>query len=297
MRDIRRILCPIDYSVASEHALAQASAIARWFDATVTVLHVTAPMRALPGPLQLGVLPSEVLQPVLALAGHAALDACEPPARAGGVSFDDRHIESYDVKASILDCAAALPADLLVMGTHGRTGLAWLLIGSVTDHVLRHAPCPVLTVPPAAERLSTPPFKRVLCAVDFSPASLAAVRVALTFAQEGDARLTLLYVFPDPSSTDAPARDTPAERRRRGDAARYRLETLIGPDVGTFCRPEARVAWGQPYRRIVEFSERETSDLIVMGAGGRSVVERVFVGSTTNQVVRRAACPVLTVRP
>ena len=75
----------------------------------------------------------------------------------------------------ILDRAASLPADLIVMGTHGAGGFQHLVLGSVTEKVLRQAACPVLTVPPRAQATSRLPFSRLLCAVDFSDVSLAAL--------------------------------------------------------------------------------------------------------------------------
>jgi nucleotide-binding universal stress UspA family protein len=295
MLEIPRILCPTDFSDASQHALEEARMIAGWFGAAVTVLHVSPPPRVIEGPAGFAGSPTETTIASLCHA-RAALAESVRPLRAAGVSVDEIVLEDYDIEDCILEQAASDHADLLVMGTHGRTGLGWLIVGSVTDHVLRRAPCPVLTVPPQAIRTTKPPFTRVLCPVDFSPPSLEAVGFALRLAQEGDVHLTLLHALPDAMSTDAPARDTPAHRRRCEDSARHRLEALVPTDAWAFCEPQTRVVRGTSYRVIVDVARNESSDLIVMGVGRQRSLDRLFVGSTTNQVIRHAACPVLTVR-
>ena len=95
----------------------------------------------------------------------------------------------------ILDLATSLPADMIVMGTHGASGFEHLVLGSVTEKVLRKARCPVLTVPPRAHATSALPFKQLLCAMDFSESSLAALELALSFAEESGSALTLLHVI------------------------------------------------------------------------------------------------------
>jgi len=295
MLDIRRILCPTDFSDASRRALEQAGMFASWFGAAVTVLHVSHPPPVIEGPVSFaappaGISHASVCQARTALAESARL------LRTAGIVVDELVLEDYDPEGRILEQAASINADMLVMGTHGRTGLGWLFVGSVTDHVLRKAPCPVLTVPPSASRTANPPFKRVLCAVDFTPPSLEAVQFALRLVQEGNTRLTLLHVLPDALSGEAPARDTPAHRRRCDEAALYRLRAMVPPDAWAFCEPQTRVLRGTSYRAIVEVAAGEGSDVIVMGVGCKHVLDRLFVGSTTNQVVRHAGCPVLTVR-
>lgn len=292
MLDIRRVLCPIDYSDASRRALDQASMIAGWFGARVTVLHVCPAVFAADNR---GRAASAVLTAETSTAAAALTDYVKPLRRAG-VAIDELVVEDLDAESRILETAASTPADLIVMGTHGRTGLGRLLIGSVTDHVLRHAPCPVLTVPPTATRAAAPPFKRVLCPIDFTPSSADALRLALRLAQEADARLTLLHVIPDPASHEAPARYTPAQRHRAEESACYRLTALVPESARVYCDPQPLVVWGQAGRSIVEVSTEEASDLIVMGVSSRGVLDRLFVGSTTWDVVRQATCPVLTVR-
>ena len=99
--------------------------------------------------------------------------------------------------AEILDQAAGMKADLLVIGTHGRSGFERLVLGSVAEKVLRKASCPVMTVPkrlPDAMPTGPVVYNRILCPVDFSESSLHALKYAISMAKEADGRLTVLHV-------------------------------------------------------------------------------------------------------
>ena len=146
MIEIQRILCPVDFSECSRRAVDHAMAIARWYDASVTALHVypLPPVAAAPtGPI--------IMEPMLlTVAGRAQLlaDARRllEVERAPGIQTE-AVIREGSVAAEILLQADSMQADLLVMGTHGRSGVDRWLMGSVTERVLRKSRCPVLTVP------------------------------------------------------------------------------------------------------------------------------------------------------
>ena len=206
----------------------------------------------------------------------------------------------------ILQRANSLPADLIVMGTHGTSGFVHLVLGSVTEKVLRKASCPVLTVPPRAHATSRLPFRRLLCAMDFSDSSLTALQYALSVAQESNAGLTLLHVIewpwleppPPPIEELPPAQAFAlAEYRRYCEhSAMARLKSLV-PDLVPASRPIAtRISHGKPYVEILRVAAEDQIDLIVIGVHGRNPLDLGLFGSTTNQVVRRATCPVLTLR-
>ena len=173
MRIIRQILCPIDLSDASRHALEHARVLAQWYTAKITVLHVCNPM-VIPSTdfAGIGMVPPAVLTEVERdIARQEVLEFIGGEQMAGMDVF----IDSGQAANAILVRAFALPADLIVMGTHGIGGFEHLLLGSVTEKVLRKAACPVLTVPPRARMTSKLPFKRLLRPVDFSEPSLAAL--------------------------------------------------------------------------------------------------------------------------
>lgn len=302
--DITRILCPIDFSASSTHAVDQAVAIAGWYKARITALHVCSPMLLSVAGLEMSAGGEATGDPETArlrseIAAHCAA------VTAAGIGLDIL-IDIGQPARHILERASSLPADLIVMGTHGTSGFAHLVLGSVAEKVLRKAACPVLTVPPRAQTTSRLPFERLLCAVDFSPASLTALQYAFSVAQESNAGLTILHVLewpwqepPPPPIGDLP----PAQAFALAEYRRYceqsvmaRLKSLV-PDTFSASRPLAtRISHGKPYGEILRIAAEDKTDLIVIGVHGRNPLDLGLFGSTTNQVVRRATCPVLTLR-
>ena len=197
----------------------------------------------------------------------------------------------------ILERAESSSADLIVLGTHGRSGFEHLVLGSVAEKVLRRARCPVLTVPPKVGTASVP-YKRLLCPVDFSESSLRALRFALSIAQESGAHLTVLHAFEWASDGAFLTEqfDTPDFRCRLEEQVRDRVSQQLTDEARTWCEIETRLAYGKPYREILDIAERDGADLIVIGVHGRNALDLMLFGSTTNQVVRRASCPVLTLK-
>lgn len=299
MLQIQRILCPVDLSEPSRHALEHAVVLARWYSASLTVLHVQTPMfLPVPGPLMAGVDPRAALEPV----DLAALTERVNAFVALVVPDEVRHdvlIDSGAAAPRIVAQAAAMLADLVVMGTHGASGFEHFMVGSVTEKVLRKSGCPVLTVPPAAQSTARLPFKRLLCPVDFSDASLDAVSAAFGIAREAEAHIALLHVLEGPHDEEpitSRSFNVPEYRRLREEDAGIKLARLIPADARHWCEPAALLAHGKPYREILRIAETEAADLIVLGVHGRNPVDVALFGSTTNQVVRQATCPVLTVR-
>jgi nucleotide-binding universal stress UspA family protein len=297
MRDIKRLLCPVDLSDVSRHALGHAALIARWYGARIEVLHVCNPIVIPSADFTIvGTGPAQVLtdeeikearEQVLAhLASAGPIDA-------------DVLVESGRAATRILERATSLPADLIVIGTHGASGFEHLVLGSVTEKVLRQATCPVLTVPPRSRSSSKLPYKRLLCPIDLSASSLTALAFAFSLAQEGDAALTILHVFEWPADDEPIAArpfSVPEYRRERERDASAKLGELVPDSVRQWCQPRTRLSHGKAYGEILSVAAEEASDLIVMGVHGRNALDLMLFGSTTNQVVRRATCPVLTVR-
>jgi nucleotide-binding universal stress UspA family protein len=300
---ITRILCPVDFSEASVHAVDLATTIAGWYTARIAGLYVASAIEAaLPG---------------FELPGGGSLDRAElerlrartaalfSSASGAGIGVDV-FVDEGPPAGRILDRAADLGADLIVMGTHGSGGFERFVLGSVTEKVLRKALCPVLTVPPRAHATSQLPFKRLLCAIDFSDSSIAALQYALSLAQEADARLTMLHVIEWPwEEPPAPRFEglPPEQAAALADFRRYcetgastRLEALVPASFGGSHRPVTQVRNGKPYVQVLDVAASEDSDLIVIGVRGRNPLDMRLFGSTTNHVVRSAACPVLTLR-
>jgi nucleotide-binding universal stress UspA family protein len=215
----------------------------------------------------------------------------------------DFHIqEAAYVHEEIVAQLGAVHADLLVLGTHGRSGFQRLFLGSVTEKVIRKATCPMLVVPPRApDVLVGAPvrFRRILCPVDFSESSLHALAYALDLAAEADAHLTLLHVVElPPVLIDEPTTPDLLSRVREAAAAdaRRRLHALIPESARTYCTVETAVVEGRAYREILRYAIERQSDLLAMGVHGRGALDLQVFGSTTHHVIRASACPVLIVR-
>lgn len=298
MVEFRHILCPVDLSESSTRALTYAAVLGNWYDADLTVLHVVPtfdpmPVRSasLDGAVQM-VYPAS-RDEVLGELRHV-VETAGAPARSVILAA-----EAGDPCGTILGHTLAIPADLIVMGTHGRSGFERFMIGSVAEKVLRRAPCPVLTVPPNATVASTEPrFTNVLCGMDFSPASLQAFGFALDLARQADGSVTVLHVLEWLAEEEprAHAHFNVAEYRRHLiDDARARLHALVAAER-TSSRVQTLVVAGRAHREMLRVAAESATDLIVMGAQGRGGVGLALFGSTTQAVVRAAPCPVLTVR-
>jgi len=294
-----RVLCPIDLSESSAGALVCAIALTRWYKARLTLLTVVPTFDAVQ--VRSGQLgdPVSFVRPVprdeVLDALRQALDA------AGGAALEATLLaEAGDPVATIVDQAVGIPADLIVMGTHGRRGFDRLLLGSVAEKVLRKAPCPILTVPPHAS-VAVPAdvaFRRILCPMDFSPSALQALGFALDLAQQGRGAVTVLHVvewLSEEQLRPTPQFSVVEYREHLVESAQQRLRTLIA-EAKPGCATETLVVVGRAHREIAQAAVANQADLIVMGAQGRGGIGLALFGSTTQQVVRAAECPVLTVR-
>jgi nucleotide-binding universal stress UspA family protein len=202
----------------------------------------------------------------------------------------------------IQDIALELAADLVVMGTHGRGGFEHLLLGSVAEKVLRRATCPVLTVGRAAASTHAGPlFRRILCAMDLTEDAAPALEMALSLAEENMAELTLLHVLEGLPGQAGPSRykELPQVVRIRKELfaeAAKRLSRSVSQEARDFCTVKERVEEGAPWREVLQVAEETRAEIIVMGAHSRGALSQAFFGSTVNQVVRSATCPVLVTR-
>src|SRR5262245_16519777 len=166
MIDFKQILCPVDFSDSSNRSLDHAVALAQWYDATLTVLHVAPTFEPMPVRSELG-YPIQIVNPltrdevVAVMRNH--LDVAGRPRDVIPTARDG------DPSTTIIDEALTRKADLIVMGTHGRRGFKRLLLGSVTEAVLREAPCHVLTVASGApDSKRGGAYKQILSQLDCS---------------------------------------------------------------------------------------------------------------------------------
>lgn len=290
--EIRRILCPVDFSEFSQSSLAYAAAFAKLFGSEVTVLHVLATALS---PASSGTNSALLEQvPAARRSIEDELRLLLGPQSSAGVTLGTRIAEG-DPAAEIVRHAAERGVDLLVMGTHGRSGFDRLTLGSVAEKVLRKAPCPVLTVPPGVARTSTDlPVRRILCPTDFSTCSEHAMDFALSVADRADAAVTALHVV-ETIETRPELSGAMADLQKRRCDTESRFLDGINAARADGRRITSVVTLGRPYLEILRMAEERAIDLIVMGVRGRGPVDMALFGSNTNHVVRRATCPVVTV--
>lgn len=284
------ILYPTDISEAATPALEYAVSLARWYEARLTVLHVVPSVLHAPEALVFPPPPDVVADD---LKRALKLDTVQ------GVT-PDLLVEAGDAGPVILDRAVGLGADLIVMGTHGRRGFDRLLHGSVTNRVLQRAPCPVMTIPPHATSAPKEPiFTRILCPIDFSPASQQAYGFALDLASQSNGAVTALHVVEWVAEYDPSAEQhAPAVEYRSyvTTGAESKLRTLVDAEPHDWCEVTPVVRTGRSHREILAAAKDTSANLIVMGAHGRGALGTAVFGSTAHEIVRAATCPVLVVR-
>lgn len=300
MITFKRILCPVDTSECSRAALQHAVTLARARDAELTAVWVR-PTLTPPPALWPAYPPEFVLQSDedRAAAEERLRTFVRETAGDGGARLLFRE---GAVVPEILQVASELPADLIVIGTHGLSGLEHLLLGSVAERVLRKAACPVLTIPRGARprRDTGPLFKTILCAVDFSRHCTRAIEFALSLAQEASGRLVLVHVL-EHFAEEEPrlyAHYNVSEFRRMFEIeAQQRLAALVPDPATARCDVETVVGHGRAHRELLRIAAERDADVMVVGVHGRNAIEHALFGSTTERVLHVAQIPVLTVPP
>jgi nucleotide-binding universal stress UspA family protein len=198
-----------------------------------------------------------------------------------------------DVRDTVLNLINEKEIDLVVAGTHGRTGLRKVLLGSVAEAIFREAPCPVLTVGPGVA--AAPPWNlrmhEILFATDFTPESLVALPYAISLAQENQARLSILTVTPPPGVGDL------VDPEQYVASTLRQLRDLIPPTEEIGCQPNFVAEQGDPSEKILDVANRYHADVIVLGVRHVQGSVGTHLGRrTAYKVVIEAAVPVLTVR-
>jgi nucleotide-binding universal stress UspA family protein len=296
---IKLILCPIDFSEFSERAYRHALSLAEHYQAKLVAQHVVELWR----------------HPSASFAASAGVyEEFEQALRESGSKQLQEFVKNHthdEIQAelvvqegvaadSILSFAQAQKTDVIVMGTHGRRGFDRLMLGSVTDRVMRRAPCPVLAVckPPheslaadtaaGKERGYVHHLSRILFCADFSENSERALNYAISATEEYGAELTLLHVLEEPPN--------PAKLEQAIAAVKERLDQLIPAEGRKTLNIKTAVRIGKPYWQVIQFALEAQIDLVTMGVRGRGELDLAVFGSTTYRVMQLGYCPVLAVR-
>ena len=298
---IKNILFATDFSEISEAALPYVTALSLRYGSTIQVAHVLPEVTFLrPGAPDPAVIGS-IYEDAHSLAQEKIQRLSD---RLVGFPHSTyvRHGRVFDVVRELI---GEQEIDLIVLGTHGRTGLGKLVLGSIAEEIFRQAPCPVFTVGPRVHPLanvqrarhdhSLPPvqisFHNVLCATDLKKEPIVQLQHALSLAREFRAQLTLLNVIED---FDEHLHEHPGTI----DIALRHLGAIVAGETGLRDAPEVLARFGSPAEVILEAAEETEADLIVLGAhpAADHPIAATHFGSTAHRVVVGANCPVLTVR-
>ena len=290
MLTIERILCPVDFSEFSDRACDHAHSFARHFGAKLFVLHVAEPF--------VPVDPSSISPSLIDQVYAQNIADAEEKVRELAVRQnwnDVEHevvLERGAVADAILRFVEGNKIDLITMGTHGRRGLDRLVLGSVTERILRTGRPPVLAVhrlPQASGAREGPvQFRKILCCTDFSDNSPRALEYAFLLAYKYKAGISLLHVIERSES----GKDLEAERCR----VLQQLRAVIPHNVQNCATVEPAVRAGKTYEEILGHAAETETDLIVMGVRGRNALDLALFGSTTQRVMQLGQSPILVVR-
>ena len=319
----RKILCALDFSDYSPGVLSYSEALCREFDATLFLCHVVMNVPALLGTTETS------LDPVLLQRSHDEAAGQELEKMAENLQVSHELVLGRGEAADeISRIAHEMEMDMVVTATQGQSGFKRLLIGSVTEKLMKTIHCPLMVL--HAREGGAPvlddgiKLKRILVGCDFSPDSRLAFDYGISLAQEFQATLHLVHVI-KPSEDLGLKQDvhmdispgdyyrlttarhylevnpqTQEERLKKIRATRNKLIDqllrMVPMESRNWCTPETDLLDGEPYRELIRYARDENMDMIVLGIRGHTLLERLMVGSTTDRVIRQAPCPVLAVR-
>ena len=292
-----RIICATDFSDFSNRTVNYGLALAKEFDSKIYVCHVIdLSSVAIYGEFQLD--PVGLQDRIMKDAGDQLEEliskqhkAWEPLITVGHAADEiSRIVEERDV-------------DLVITATRGRSGLKRLILGSVTERLMRTLTCPLLVIhspdkEPATTDDQEVKIESILVGCDFSPDSGVAFEHSLSLAQEFQSELHLTHVVETSIYQQLHKTETHIEeeiQQEIHDRLLQKLQDMVPEEARNWCKPHTSLLDGHPYEEIVNYAEAQSIDMIVLGTRGHGLVKSMLVGSTTDRVVRRAPCPVLSV--
>ena len=298
MPRLRKILFPTDFSESAEAAFNHAVSLATRFDAKLILFHAVLMYEE-------GLYLPEDAFPEMdklydALQERAEASLAEIGEKAGNLRIERVVARGLSASEEILGYAQENRVDLIGMGTHGRRGLAHLVLGSVTDHVIRHGSVPVLTAR-AGSRPVDPSqgYKKIVVPTDLSEPSEIAGKWAVKLAEKYGAELHFVHVVEDDihpayfvtGKTSIFELIPDVLERSQEALARFAKRVRAGS-----LPHKIQVLEGEAHVEVSRYAEAEKADLIVAGTRGLKGIEHILLGSTTERIIRRAPCAVLVTK-
>jgi len=286
---LKTILYLTDFSRPSEAALPFVISMARNYGSIVHVLHILTP------PVLTYTTPELREQAIAADEELAQSEMQKVEAQISTVPHETSLEWGSSVWPSVQKALEQSPADMIILGTHGRTGAQKFLLGSVAEEIFRRSPVPVLTIGPGVSGgvHKNGQFRAVLLATDFGPESATAANYAISLAEENQARLILVHVVRGARQGAGSSQAVSAAE------VMHQLHEIVSPEAELWCRPEPIVEYGDPAKRILHAAKTRDADLIVLGI--HSATHLRDEGAhlecpTAHKVVAHSPCPVLTAR-
>ncbi len=289
---LKQIVVAVDFSPCSETALRHACDLAKFHEAPLLLVSVVEPPRVFAEP---NVQPYADWDKSVLGTVRTQLDDLVKAEVPASITLKTE-VRIGKASAKIIEAAQASSADLIVIGTHGYTGIKHFLLGSTAERVVRDSHCSVLVVhesDKAPRNLSRPSARKILAPVDFSPHSKLATQYALGWGENLGANVDLLNIVPIHYAAGeydlVDYQLLAAEQLNSGEKQLAEWAQALG------CG-KAPVRHGRPSTEIVEFAHEHDFDLIVIATRGQTGLKHLLLGSTTEEVVRHARCPVLVLR-
>jgi nucleotide-binding universal stress UspA family protein len=281
---LKKILHATDFSDAANTALPLVAALAKRYDATVSLVHV--------------------MPPDMTLAPATGVPTYLPAASEANAREDMKKLMALDIlngvnvvpvisagfaEHMIHRLARENDSDIIIVGTRGHKGVKHLLFGSLCEDLARSAPCPVLIVGPKVEKrfLTGAPLRNILVAVDFKPHSASVLEPVLALANENKAGITFMHVAPAKLSQ---ARDFLWQRETMVKKMQFFFEDMVSPS----CRVDYIVQTGDPAERILAMAHETRADMIALGVRDKEMVGAQIRSTNTYRIIADAVCPVLT---
>lgn len=286
-----KIMCPIDFSSGSDHALRVAVRLAMRDDAELVLAHAWYAGEYALGGYRFA---PPVVDQMIDDEERGLSAAVRAAQSLGATRVRSLLLLGYPAEEITLALREDPEFDLVVINTRGRTGLSRVLLGSVAEKIVRQAPCPVLVT---REQPEAGPFRHVLCPIDFSESSRRATELAATIVDPGGAGITLLHAIelPITYSNLTPIRNLTGDVEKHAKelldewAGELRAKTSV--PVATLLRTGNPVA-----QTLAALDDDPAFDVVVTGSHGRTGLQRALLGSVAEKIVRHAPGAVLVAR-
>ena len=289
---LERILCPVAELHETDEALQHAILLARSYGAKLFILTCANESASLDNDAV-----DQMRSGIERAIEHSFVSSHDTDAMP--VDWNLTVVDSNRPAEAIVRAAASHKPDLIVMGSHRRSYVGALLLGSTAEAVSRTAPCPVLVtrLPKATRTRRKLELKKLLVATDFSSDSDRALQYGLSLAQEYQAELHLVHVINGPKSSPEEIAWDPQTSERPYHAAARQLHESVPAEVHLWSRVTHAVREGRVDREIVSYAGEQQIDLICIGAHGKGSKLGTLFGTNMDRVLRTAPCPVLVARP